>query len=276
MLQELKPRVDFGGIPFAPPVSEFSLQWLKGTFVPSVRAQRDTVVGAVSSANERIDAARERIRKGLPVTGQRQVNGNILTDPRLDAAARTIADAQIVDAIRAIKAEADAVCIPALKYLERAVLTGKVLEERVFDRISCLNRINAALNNREEMVYRANCKTLVDGAEPIVLHRMAQAAIDGGSPEDMILLSAILNENLKHPRERRAFLNQSLLALIEPPEWQQASGLLATIVDLHKEAGAAYARLTGHIGQASVARISRGLAAVRLDKDGIPFAGSEE
>ena len=101
-------------------------------------------------------------------------------------------------------------------------------------------------------------------------------AIDRGAPGDMILLSAILNENIKLPKDRRAFLNQALLALIEPLEWQQAWALLATVVDLHKEAGAAYARLAGHVGQASVARISRGLAAVRLDKDGIPFAGSEE
>ena len=32
---------------------------------------------------------------------------------------------------------------------------------------------------------------------------MARAAIDGGALDDMILLSAILNENPKHPRERR-------------------------------------------------------------------------
>jgi hypothetical protein len=276
MLLPLKPRLDFGGIPFDPPVSEFTLTWLKGNFLPAVRTRRDTVINAVSAANKRIDAERERIAKAAPATGQRLTNGNILNDPRLEQAARTIADHQIIDAIRVIKAESDATCIPALKYLERAVLTGKVLEERIFDKFSCLARVNAGFKNGDEMAFRANCKTLVEGAEPITLHRLAQAAIDCGAPEDIMLLTAILNENIKLPKDRRAFLNQTLLELLEPEEWTASSALLAQIVDLHKEAGAADARLAGHVGQASLMRISRGLAAVRLDKDGIPLAGDEE
>jgi hypothetical protein len=275
MLLPLKPRLDFGGIPFDPPVSEFTLPWLRGTFVPAVRTRRDIVVNAVANADKRIDAERARIAKGAPVTGQLLANGNRLNDPRLEQAARTIADHQVLDSIRAAKAEADALCVPALKFLERAVLTGKVLEERIFDKFNCLARVNAGFGNADEMAYRAHCSTLVYHAEPIVLHRMAQSAIDRAAPEDYMLLYAILNENLKLPKDRRAFMNQSLLELLEPEEWTASSALLAGVFDMRQEAGAAYARLAGHVGQSSMMRISRGLAAVRLDKDGTPAQGDE-
>lgn len=126
------------------------------------------------------------------------------------------------------------------------------------------------------MAFRAHFKTLVEGAEAITLHRMAQAAIDRSAPQDLMLLYAILNENIKLDKSHRAFMNQSLLELLEPEEWRASNDLLAEILDMQKEAGAAYARMSGHIGQSSIARISRGLAAVKLDKDGIPLAGSEE
>lgn len=276
MLLPLKPRLDFAGIPFEPPVSEFSLQWLKGNFVPAVRTRRDTIINAVDSANKRIDAERERIRKATPAMGERRPNGTTVANPQLQQAAKTVADHQIIEAIRVIKAEADNICIPALQYLQRAALTGKVLEERIFSKFACVSRINAAMNNRDEMTFRANCKALVDGAEPITLHRIAQAAIDRSAPEDIMLLSAVLNENIKFNRDRRAFSNQSLLELLRPEEWVIASGLLAEVLDMQRQAGAAYAGLAGHVGQSSMARISRGLAAMKLDKDGIPFGGQDE
>lgn len=276
MLLPLKPRIDFGGIPFDPLVAEFNLTWLRGTFVPAARKHRDVIISAVTAANDRITEAQDRIRKGMPVAGERRANGTTLVNVQLQQAAKTIADRQIVEAIAAIKAEADAVCVPALKYLERSALTAKALNDRVFDKLSCLARVTADMRGSELMAYRAGVKGFVDGAEPIVLHRYAQAAIDRGRPEDLMLISAILNENLKLPKDRRAFTNSSLLDLVNPPEFLEGSNSLTQVLDLHKEAGAAYARLAGHVGQASIMRISRGLAAVKLDKDGIPLAGDEE
>lgn len=78
------------------------------------------MVSAVTAADKRIDAERERIRKASPVVGERRTNGTVITNPQLERAAKTIADHQIIEAIRAIRMEADAVCVPALQYLERA------------------------------------------------------------------------------------------------------------------------------------------------------------
>jgi hypothetical protein len=277
---ELKPRIDFGGVPFAPPVSEFSLQWLSQQFAPAQRKRRDTILAAVTDANGKIDAARKKMAAGLPVFGDKRPNGSVVKQPyhqELERMSKSVADQQVVQATRAILAEADAVCVPVLKDMHRASLTVEVLRERIFSRMACLARVNAAMNNRDEMAYRAACATLVTGAEPVVLWQRAQAAIDRGAPEDMILIHAVLGENIKLPNNRRAFSNARLLELTNPPEFIAAEPLLAAVVDLEREAGISYGLLAGHVGMVSLARIQRGLAAmVQLDKDGLPAQGDDD
>jgi hypothetical protein len=68
----------------------------------------------------------------------------------------------------------------------------------------------------------------------------------------------------------------SLLDLVEPPEWRESNALIATVIDLNREAGVVHATLAGHVGQASLQCISRGPAAVKLDRTPIPKAGSED
>lgn len=275
----LHKRIDFGGSEFPTPVSEFSLQWLSGTFIPSQRTRRDTILSTCATANGRIDAARKRMATGQPVFGEKRKDGSVLQSPyhqQLDQMARSVADQQVADATRNILAEADTICIPILKDMHRASLTVVDLRERIFDKLSCLARVNADMNDRDEMAYRAHCAALVMGSEPVVLHRMAQAAVDRGSPQDLILIHAILNENIKLPRDRRAFANTELLSLLNPPEFAAAIPLLAAVVDLEKEAGISYSQLAGKIGQVSLARIARGLAGVRLAKDGLPASGDDD
>ncbi|MFN0101430.1 MAG: hypothetical protein ACKV2U_04985 [Bryobacteraceae bacterium] len=38
----------------------------------------------------------------------------------------------------------------------------------------------------------------------------------------------------RHAQDRRAFTNQSLLELVEPPEWLDADALLAKMLDMQK------------------------------------------
>jgi hypothetical protein len=279
MALELKPRIDFGGSPFQPPVSEFSLQWLSQQFVPAQRARRDTVMSACAVANKQIDDARRKAAEGLPVIGDKRADGSVLQSPlhlEQQRIVKSVSDQQVADVIRNIKLEVDAKVIPLLKDMHKASLVVVDLQARIFDKLSCLARVNADMNDRDEMAYRAHCVVLVTGAEPIVLHRLAQSAIDRGAPQDLILIHAVLCENIKLPRDRRAFSNAALLNLLEPPEFIAAAPLLAKVVDLEKEAGAAYANIAGHVGQVSLARISRGLAAVRLAKDGLPAMGDDD
>jgi hypothetical protein len=57
----------------------------------------------------------------------------------------------------------------------------------------------------------------------------------------LILLEAILNSNIKNSRDRRAFMNQELLALIPLAGHDQAAVLLREVKDLHDEVDAARA-----------------------------------
>ncbi len=265
----LHPRPDFGGQPWPSPVSEFNVNWLTQTFVPQQRARRDTVVNAVNEGNKRIDAARAAVT--TPVIGDRRKNGIVYSSPedqQLARAARTIAERQLIQEIAAIKADVDQATIQPLKEMERAAMTAKTLAERVFDKMSCLARVNAGMDRRALVSFKANAAMLADSAEPIVLHKMAQNAIDTGSPEDLIAINAILNANLKVPRDQRTFMNQTLLELVNPPEFVTARPLLASVVDMHNEAYAAWAKLANHVGQASIMRIGRGLAKMKMPGEG--------
>lgn len=65
------------------------------------------------------------------------------------------------------------------------------------------------------------------------------------------------------------------LDLVNPPEFVTARPLLQSVIDLHNEAYKVWARLAGHVGQASLMRLSRGLAKMKLDETGIPAQGEE-
>jgi hypothetical protein len=279
MALQLKPRIDFGGIPFPTPVSEFSLQWLNQQFVPAQRTRRDLVISTCTSAAARIEAARSQAAKGLPVIGEKRPDGAILRTPyhlEMQRMAKTVADQQVADVARNILIEVDAAVIPIRKDMHRASLTVEVLRERIFTKMACLARMNAGMSDADEMAYRAAAATLVMAAEPVVLFQRAQAAIDRSAPQDFIMLHAILCENLKLNRDRRAFPNTQLLDLIEPPEYRAAQPLLASVIDLQKEADAAYQALKGHVDKAAVLRIARGLSQVRLDASGLPSSGSDD
>jgi hypothetical protein len=55
-----------------------------------------------------------------------------------------------------------------------------------------------------------------------------------------------------------------------------AQPLLASVIDLRKEADAAYQALKGHVDRASFLRIARGLSQVRLDASGLPASGTDD
>lgn len=275
---QLHSRIDFAGIPFDPPVSDFTLPWLTGQFLPAAKQRRDTVINAITEGVKKIDAERDRIIQAQPSVGERRANGTTIVNQDLARAARTIADAQIVEVAAKIKAEVDSVSIPALKYLERAALTAKTLGERVFDKLSILHRVSASMKDGELMAYRAACTTMVTGAEPIVLHKLFQGCLDRARPEDYILMAAILRENLKLTKDRRVFMNQQAIDLIILPDFDTAKSALKTIVDLAKEARVAWDNFSaqGSASHARLMKIERGLDRMKLDKDGVPLMGDEE
>lgn len=163
---------------------------------------------------------------------------------------------------------AEAVVRPVLDDMDRAVRTAQALSERVFGKMSVLARFKGDLTRREAVALRAHCTTVTAGQEGIVLHKMAQNALDGGTPEDMMMIYAILNANLRLNRDTRAFSNAELLALVEPAEFAEAHPLLQAIVDLRNEAGTAFAELGAPSGQVALNRIARGLAQRKLQAAG--------
>ena len=266
----LLPRVDFGGVAIT---AEFSAAWLQSRFIPAQHLRRDTVVNAVNGGNRRIDEARASIAAKMPVIGERR-NGMLFksaADQVLEQDLKKATQRQLVSEIARIKKDVDAVSTPLLKEMDRASATAKVLADRVFDKLSCLGRMKAdGTTRREALTLRATCAALVANQEPIILRKMAQNAIDGGTLEDFVLIHAILNENLKHHRARQAFTNASLVTLVNPPEFLAASPLLTAVVDLRNEAFEAWGKLANHVGQVSLMRITQGLAKREL---GAPNGG---
>ncbi len=282
---ELKPRIDFGGSPWPSPAT-FSLEWLRGTFYPQQAARRDRVLAAIAAGEKRIAEVRKGAASNVPVFGERRANGTIYRDAQaqqLQDAARSLADAQAVDQIRKIRQEIDGNVLPDIQDMERAAITARTLSERVFDLINCLSRVTIPGMGLPEMIaLKSNYASLIRGVAANELHRMAQAAIDDGSPQSLIFIDCIRMENSGRTKDDRPWLTASLLERINVPEHNEAvgteakPGLLRQVVALHKEAGTAWAGFLGRVGQASVMRIARGLAGIKLDRTGLPAAGSEE
>jgi len=281
----LNPRIDFGGQAWPSPVSEFSLEWLKSNFYPAQRTRHDRVIAAIASGEAQIDKARKQAVGGVPQFGDRRANGTIHmtgADQQMQQAAEKVAHHQVVNAIRKIRETVDAECLDTLKAMERAAITAKTLSERVFTKIACLSRASAGMKEADLMALKANYATFIKGVAPIELHRLAQAAIDAGDPVSLVYLECIRVENFNRKKDDRPFLNASLIDIINVPEFNAAMGddarpgLLRQVIDLHRDAGIAWASFLGKIGQASINRIARGLSAVKLAKDGLPAAGDDD
>jgi len=269
----LHPRFDFAGQPWPQPVTSFSLDWLKGTFLPAQQARRARVTAAITEGEARVAKARKEAVGNVPLIGERRSDGSVYqtgADQQMQQHARTIAERQTVEAIRKIREEIDDKCLEDLKSMERAAITARTLSERVFDKLSCLGRVSAGMNAADLAAFKSHTANLVRGVAAIELHRLAQNAIDAGDPLSLVMLDVIRTENFGRKKDDRPFLNQSLLDLISVPEFDAAvgteerPGLLRQVVALHKETGTAWASFLGKIGQASVMRIARGLATVKL------------
>jgi hypothetical protein len=178
-----------------------------------------------------------------------------------------ISDQQVADKVRVIQAEVDAVVVPDLKAMQVAVDQAKVMSERIFGKYSFLFRERAGMNLSEATAMRANYQVALRDCEPIELARIAQRVLDEGSPASLILADCILRENFRRPKLQRSFTNASLLDILQVPEYKTATGLLRQVVDLHNAAGTAYATFGNRIGQASIMRISMGLAKRDLELD---------
>lgn len=269
---ELKPRVTFAGQPWPTPVS-FDIPWLKGVFYPAQLSRKERIASAIADGETRIEKVRAEAVGNVPTFGERRANGTIYrtgSDQALQAAAKSVAQRQTVDAIRRIRLEIDAKVLSDLQNMERAAITAKTLSERVFDKISCLSRANAGMKVADVVAFKSNYAQLIQGNAAIELHRLAQNAIDDGSPLSLVMLDCIRTENFGRKTNDRPFLNQALLDLIQVPEFNEAvgddskPGLLRQVINLHREAGNAWANFLGKVGQVSIQRISRGLADTNL------------
>jgi len=265
----LNPRIDFGGQQWQPPVASFDLAWLKSTFHPAQVSRRDRVIAAIADGEGRIAKARKDAVGNTPVIGDVRADGSVYRNSahqQLQAAAKSVADAQVVNAIRKIRLEVDGKALADLQDMERASLTAKNLSERVFSQIQCLSRVSITGWTAADLVgYKANYAQLIRGIASIELHRLAQGCLDDGSPLALIQLDVIRVENFSRKKDDRPFHNATLLDLINVPEFATAvgtesqPGLLRQVISLHREAGTAWAGFLGRIGQASIQRIARGL-----------------
>ena len=281
----LNPRIDFGGQQWQPPVASFDLAWLKSQFHPAQVSRRDRVIAAIQSGEARVEKARKDAVGSVPVIGDVRPNGSVYRSAahqQLQAAAKSVADAQVVNQIRAIRTEIDSLVLADLQNMERASLAAKTLSERAFSQIACLGRVNMTGWTTADLVaYKANYASLIRGIAAIELHRIAQGCLDDGSPLALIQLDVIRVENFSRKKDDRPFHNATLLDLINVPEFNAAvgtesqPGLLRQVISLHREAGAAWAGFLGRVGQASIQRIARGLSDRKLDTTSIPIDGAE-
>jgi len=280
---ELKPRVTFAGQPWPTPVS-FDIPWLKGVFYPAQLSRKERITSAIADGETRIEKVRAEAAGNVPTFGERRSNGTIYrtgNDQALQAAAHSVAQRQTVDAIRKIRLEIDAKVLADLQNMERASLTARTLMERVWDKISTLSRASGGMNTADVVTFKANYTQIIRGVAAIELHRLAQNAIDDGSPLSLVMLDCIRTENFGRKTNDRPFLNQALLDLIQVPEFTESvgddakPGLLRQVISLHKEAGTAWANFLGKVGQVSIQRIARGLADIRLDDTSVPVHGAE-
>jgi len=269
---ELKPRIDFGGQPWPIVVSAFDLSWLKSQLVPAQRQRLDKVTALVTDGTKRIEAERKHATDGpghdiLASIGQRLPNGNIVRsgeEQRLQRDIRSHAARQVVDRIIQIRQSLDQTVPPILRDMQRASLTAATLQERVFDKFSCLWRASAGMNLQDTAALKADYAEILEKAEPMELTKIAQRAIDDGSAQSLVLVDCLLRENFRRPRSERNFLNAALLNLVNVPEFNEAGPLLQEVVDLNNQALTAWAEFNGQANRATTLRIGQGLGRMSL------------
>jgi hypothetical protein len=181
-------------------------------------------------------------------------------EQRIQRDLAALADRQVVDKIHRIKRDLDAVVPPIIKVMERASMTAKALQERVFDRYSCLWRVTAGLSRDAATALRANYAAILERAEPMELVKLAQRAIDEASPQSLLLVDCLLRENLGRSRDERRFQNAELLQLAVIPEADEAAPLLEEVVSLHKHALDTWAAFANSSFRMSTLRVRNGLA----------------
>ncbi len=270
----LKPRIDFGGQPWPSVVPEFSLSWLKSTLVPAQLARHNRILAAIKAGEAKIEAVRKDATNRLPVIGEKRPNGLVFVTAEervLQAQIRSHAERQTALEVAQLRNSVDKACNADLLDMDRATATTKDLSERVFSKIACLSRVVADLSNKDVINFKSGYASFIRGISAIELFRLAQEAIDEGSPLSLVKLDCIRIENFARSKDNRAFSNQVLLDLISVPEFNTASGLLNEIVDLRNAAGGEWAGFMGNIGQASLMRIQRGLANRSLTVNSVPI-----
>ncbi len=276
MSLELLPRIPFGPAdgdpeqcaPWNPPVSQFSLSWLKGTFVPAQRDRLARVTDAVTKANTEIENLRGKGTR--PELGQRQANGVVLrssNDAELEQRLRVHAQQQLVRDIIALRQPLDLTVIPIIKDMNRASLVCDSLRFRVFDKISCLARASMLdMKPVELMAYKASASRVIHNVSPVELNRMIQACLDDGGGNSLPLLDCLRMENFSRVKAERGGENAVLIALAQVPEFNEAQPLLDEVQNCYKQATLLWAQFGNHSSRVSLMKMSVGLAKVsRVD-----------
>jgi len=274
----LQPRIDFGGQPFPSVVSTFDIPWLEN-FARQQEARLTTVTTTISEGGKLVDKARaEAVNAPSMTFGDRRPNGVVLKtaqDNIDEQRFRTHAARQVLQNVIEIRNRYTSQLVPTLKDMERASITAKTLAERVFDKYSCLWRASADMKLVDSIELRAQYATILAHSEPIELTKIAQRAIDDGSPASLILMDCVIRENFRRPRADRNFANTDLMNLVNVPEFNQAQPILKRVVDLHVQAMAAYQTFVNNTNRATQMKIASGLYSTKLAETSIPAQGDE-
>ncbi len=268
-LQTLTGRVAFGPqndpgacAPWNPPVAQFNLQWLKGSFVPAQRDRLAKVNGALQTANGEVEKLRAAFVAPKPI-GQRQPNGNVLLtgeDHALALTNRTAAQNQLVRNIIALREPLDKIVLPVLRDMQRASATADTLRQRVFSKEACLSRASlTGLDRAGFAQLKANYATMLCNLEPIELLQYAQRCLDDGSAESLSLLDSIRLENFRRKKDNRSFLNTTLLSLANVPEYNEAGPLLDEVQNANEHAVMLWSQFNGHTSRVNLMKLSLGL-----------------
>lgn len=244
------------------------------TFVADQTTRRARVNTLITNATSAVEKARkEAVLDTSGIGESRQVGGSTVkmltpADKQAIASIRTLSQKQVVRAVSDIRTALDKECIPVLRAMATASEQAKEYAARHYDKYSVLRRARGTVNGLLEATQmRAFYAEILEDIEPRELAAFAQQAIDQGDP---ILADAVQRENFTRPRDSRAFMNQTFMALVPNAEFDDAQAKLALVVQLHEAATVEYATFGREIGAVSLARMSYGLnyADVKLNKDG--------
>lgn len=238
------------------------------TLVATQRGRLDTVNAKLKAATAEIDARRKTVV--VPEVGDTRLVGNtrVIVRTSEESAAyevnRSHAQRQVVRDVVKIREATDKVVVPVLRQMNADADRAREMSDRTHDKLSILRRTRGPFSGtgsfQQAMEARETYRTILRDVEPIELARWAQYVLDSGDPMSLIVADCVLRENFTRPKDRRPFVNATLLNLLIVPEFDMAQGYLSDVVLLAQEAGVAYAAFGREIGAASTARIALGLA----------------